>query len=267
LLRHADAAMFPLANLRNHGLGQGDFATAHAHATRFWISGSGGVLALSRSGMLMPMLPDPFEAARFRPCLAGLPINGAVGPADQLRPLLAGLGLAGSQTLVNRDEPGFALDLAALRMPMADGAHLVPPDATQRALLVDWRADYHRTVLGTREDQRRQRAGSEVDSWVTQRSHRILMLNGSPVALTGFNAILPERVQVGGVYTPPALRGRGHARLAVALHLAEARSQGVVRAVLFAASDAAAKAYLAIGFQPATTFALILFPEPRQVQA
>lgn len=265
LLRHADAAMFPLANLRNHGLGQGDFGTAHAHATRFWMRESDGVLALSRSGMLMPLLPDPFDAAGFRPCLAGLAITGAVGPSRQLRPLLAGLGFSGGETLVDRDEPGFALDLSALRVPLADGAQLIPASASHRALLVNWRADYHETVLGTPEAQRQHRAGAEVDSWIAQGSHRLLLRDGAPVALTGFNAALPEIVQIGGVYAPPALRGCGHARLAVALHLAEARLQGVARAVLFAATEAAAKAYLAIGFQPATTFALILFAKPRQV--
>jgi predicted GNAT family acetyltransferase len=60
---------------------------------------------------------------------------------------------------------------------------------------------------------------------------------------------LPDVVQVGGVYTPPALRGKGHARLALALHLAEARGKGVGRAILYAFSEPAARAYRAIGFQ------------------
>ena len=67
------------------------------------------------------------------------------------------------------------------------------------------------------------------------------------------------------VYTPPALRGRGHAKAAVALHLAEARDAGVGRAVLFAASEAAARAYLGIGFQPSLEFALVLLTDPATV--
>jgi predicted GNAT family acetyltransferase len=74
-------------------------------------------------------------------------------------------------------------------------------------------------------------------------------------------------VQVGGIYTPPALRGRGLARAAVALHLAEARNTGVSRAVLFAASPAAARAYTAIGFQPNGSFALVLFAAPVTIAA
>jgi predicted GNAT family acetyltransferase len=58
------------------------------------------------------------------------------------------------------------------------------------------------------------------------------------------------------------LRNRGHARTAVALHLAEARAAGATRAVLFAATSAAVRAYLAIGFQPAADFSLVLFHAP-----
>ena len=77
--------------------------------------------------------------------------------------------------------------------------------------------------------------------------------------MTGFNAVLPEHVQVGGVYTPPEGRNRGYARRAVAIHLAEARASGVRHAVLFAASAAAARAYEAIGFQRDGSFALALY--------
>ncbi len=70
-----------------------------------------------------------------------------------------------------------------------------------------------------------------------------------PVATTGFNAALPEVVQIGAVYVPPAHRGHGHAARAVALHLAQARKAGTRRAVLFSASAVAGRAYLRIGFR------------------
>ena len=50
------------------------------------------------------------------------------------------------------------------------------------------------------------------------------------------------------LFVPPALRSQGFARSAVALHLAEARTGGASRAVLFAATQAAFRAYQAIGF-------------------
>jgi RimJ/RimL family protein N-acetyltransferase len=269
LLRHVDRAMFPLSNLRSHGLSDGDFGSDHRNAMRVWASGNGpsGILALSRGGMLMPVLPDGGDASRFAQVLAGLDITGAVGPADQVRALLAGLGLAGAPTWKDADEPGFVLNLANLRVPPAADATLVPSGADHRRLLVSWRADYHRETLGTPETEVAERAASEVDAYIQRDSHRVLLLAGQPVAMTGFNAVLPEIVQIGGVYTPPALRNRGHARLAVAMHLAEVRAEGVQRAVLFAASEAAARAYRGIGFQPAAAIALVLFDGAQRVQS
>ena len=81
--------------------------------------------------------------------------------------------------------------------------------------------------------------------------------------MTGFNAELPTIVQIGGVYTPPPLRGQGFARHAVALHLDEARRRGVGRATLFSASESAARAYSAIGFEPIGHYTLCHFDGPQ----
>nr|WP_302478065.1 GNAT family N-acetyltransferase [Ruegeria atlantica] len=107
-----------------------------------------------------------------------------------------------------------------------------------------------------------EQAKTDIAAYIERDSHRALLMDGQPVAMTGFNARLPEVVQIGGVYTPPGLRGSGYARLAVALHLQEAHRNGAARAVLFAASDAAARAYIAIGFRPAGHYSLILFKNP-----
>lgn len=257
LVRHVDSAMFPLSNLREHGLGSGDFPSSHDHASRFWLLGHKGVVALTRSGMLMPLLPEQAGLQALRPALAGQRVEGVLGPSVAVRALLAELGLAALPVRKDADEPAFAVDLSNLVMPDHPHARLVRPPAEHRRLLLDWRAAYHQEVLGTPPDEARPRAEQDVGGFLARDSHRLLLLDDRLVALTGFNAGLPEIVQVGGVYTPPTLRGRGYARQAVALHLAEARGNGVTRAVLFAASDAAARAYRAIGFQPNGSFAMV----------
>ena len=267
LLRHVEGAMFPLTNLRNHGLALNDFSTTHPHAMRLWIMGPGlrGVIGLTRQGMLMPMLPDAGDLGGLAARLAGLPITGAVGPAAQVRALLVALGLTDRPTLRNEDEPGFVLDLADLRIPMLAMARLVAPGVDQRDLMIDWRVAYHHEALGTPDP--RGRAQVDIGGYLARDSHRVLLVDGQPVAMTGFNAVLPEIVQIGGVFTPPALRNRGYARLAVALHLDEARQDGAKRAVLFAASPAAVRAYQAIGFQPAAPVGLVLFDGAQGVSA
>ncbi|MFN4191607.1 MAG: GNAT family N-acetyltransferase [Tabrizicola sp.] len=165
------------------------------------------------------------------------------------------------------DEPGFALDLADLRLPDAPGTRLVPAAKVARDLLLAWRAAATVETQGMPPSQSRACAAKDVDGWLDRDSHRVLLHNGQPVALTGFNAALPEIVQVGGVYTPPDLRNRGYARTAVALHLAEARAAGANRAVLFAATPAAVRAYRALGFQPAADFTLFLLATPTRIAA
>lgn len=267
LLQQIDGAMFPLVNLRAHGLGDQDFASDHDYATRFWWVGDSSLVALTRGGMLMPLLDSRADLAPLSAALAGLTVRGAIGPATSVRPVLQALGLAGLPTRIDEDEPGMALNLVDLQRPDLHGAVLAPLTANLRPTADSWRAAYHLEVLGTPELEAAPRAAKEIDRYLAADSHRVLLRDGVPVAMTGFNATLPGIVQVGGVYTPPALRGRGHARLAVALHLAEARANGVTRAVLFAASPAAARAYTAIGFQPNGSFALVLFAAPVTVAA
>ncbi len=265
LIRQIDGAMFPLSNLRTHGLGDGGFVSDHNHATRVWFVGGDSLVALTRGGMLMPLLAGDPDLSPIRAALSGLIATGAIGPVASVRPMLAALDLADRPALKDADEPGFGLDLANLRVPNLPGAALVPATATLRPQLIDWRTAYHGEALGTPAADAAARAATDIDGDIARGSHRVLMLDGKPVAMTGFNAALPEIVQIGGVYTPPALRGQGYARLAVALHLAEARAEGVTRAVLFAASPAAARAYRALGFQPTFPVSLVLLAAPAEI--
>jgi predicted GNAT family acetyltransferase len=209
--------------------------------------------------MLMPQWPGGDSTCAVDP-LAGAQVEGSVGPADQVRPLLAALGLGRAPRRSDTDQPAFALDLADLIVPEAPG-DLHPLTADDLPWLTDWRAAYAAEVQGAAGPRARMNAGSEVRAWITEGSHLALRIGGRPVAICGFNAELPRIVHVGGVYTPPPLRGRGHARRDAALHLAEDRKTGVARAVLFAASDAAARAYVAIGFRRSGTFAVVLFAD------
>jgi GNAT superfamily N-acetyltransferase len=267
LLARVEGAMFPLVNLRAHGLARGQFPSGSPTASRFWWLGDHSLLALTREGMLMPLVSPGSRVEAVPQALAGLTVTGAIGPAESVRPLLAALGLAGAPMRKDEDEPGFALALPDLVLPQMPGTRLVQADASHRPLLLDWRSAYHRELLGTPAEEAATRAGADIEGWLQRGSHRLLLQDDLPVALCGFNATLPEIVQVGGVYTPPAVRSRGFARRAVALHLAEARAQGTSRAVLFAASPAAARAYAAIGFRPTFAFTLALLAAPATIAA
>jgi GNAT superfamily N-acetyltransferase len=240
-----EQAMFPLANLARHGVAGG-----HPRAMTFWVAGDPltGVLGLTDSGIVMANIPVAMvpDAAR---AMAGRMICGIVGPAGPSMALHDALGLADVPTLMAHQEPQFALDLVDLVLPPHDGLTLTPIAAAPRNVMIDWSTAYDVETLGARPDVARAEAPEELDSWIAAGSHVVLWRHGHPVARTGFNARLPGIVQVGAVWVPPDLRRQGLARAAVALHLAQAREQGVTRATLFAASDNAARAYVAIGFQ------------------
>jgi RimJ/RimL family protein N-acetyltransferase len=262
LTARLDQAMFPVSNLRTQGLRKGGYASDHPYATRFWLINGTGVVALTQGGMVMALLPEESDLAHLSAAFAGLTVTGAAGPARSIRPVLQALGLHGVPARLDEDEPGFALDLTGLKPPHLVGRDLVPAASVPRDLLIAWRAAATVETQGMSPLEASDWAALDVDGWLDRDSHRVLLHDGQPVALTGFNARLPEIVQVGGVYTPPHLRNRGYARTAVSLHLAEAQAQGATRAVLFAATPAAARAYRAIGFQPASDFALVLYRQP-----
>ena len=262
LRRHEATSMFPLANLATAGLdGPGP------HGMRFWMTDAAtGALGLSRAGMVLPQWPGHADWAAARQALAGAEVTGVIGPAWQVRPLVAALGLADAATQRDATEPGFMIALQDLLVPEGLG-RLAGLEAADQALLGDWRASYLTEVTGTPPERAAVQGPEEVARWQAAQSHRVLLVGDDPVAICGFNAALPDVVQVGGVYVPPALRGRGFARRAVALHLAEARARGVGRACLFAVSAAAARAYCAIGFRPTDPVGLVLFAAPQVVSA
>jgi GNAT superfamily N-acetyltransferase len=248
--------MFPLSNLARFGL-DGD----HDYAPSMWVAERhgvvSGVLTVGRAGMVMPNLAgtDRSDAVGV---LRGRDITGLIGPMEEVRPLLAELDLGGHPTTLDRDEPHFELDLEDLMVPEGEG-RLMPLEAADPEEMIRWRADYNVEAVGLPRSTAEAEAPASYQNYVAAKSHRVLMSEDRPLATCGFNAFLPDIVQIGGVYTPPALRGHGHARRAVAMHLAEAQARGVKLATLFSGSDMASRAYRAIGFRLIGQWTLVLF--------
>lgn len=263
LHRHVQSSMFLLGDLRDHGLG-----SDAPHGMTLWVRPDlSGVFGVSNSGMVLIQAPhssiEDWRAAHA--LLAGSALIGCIGETGQVRSFLSACNLAERQTRLDEDEPGFLLELDQLVIPPVQEAALIPLSDAPRDLVEGWRAAYHGEILGTAPENCAQDARRDIAGYLERDSHRVLTISERAVAMTGFNAQIPDVVQVGGVYTPPDLRSRGYARLAVALHLEAAQRAGVERAVLFAASPAAAKAYQAIGFKPAGSFSLVLFALEQEV--
>lgn len=261
LERHIDTSMFLLSNLERFGTGERD----HPHGTRFFLRDTGtglsGVFGCTNGGFLMCQMPGLTapEAGMLAHLVHGRTMRGMTGDAIQVARVLGALPLSADAFALNSVQPLYALDLARLAAPVAD---LRRPTGADRALLEQWYAasalETGQSVAARAEGDGRARAETALSAgWA-----RLLFVDGVPVSLAGINARAGNAVQVGGVYTPPAFRGNGHAGRAVAACLAELRAGGAARAILFAASAAAARAYERIGFARIGEYRIAMLKAP-----
>ncbi|MEL6585085.1 MAG: GNAT family N-acetyltransferase [Pseudomonadota bacterium] len=261
LLAQPLATVFARNNVRRHGLWT-DGPASHPHQTRFWVDTDGAIaLGLTNAGIVLPCHPVGADMGPLCAALRGQTVAGVIGPVQLARPLLAGLALQDRPLQLDTDEPHMRLALRDLGVP--EGPGILAQGTAHRDVLIDWRlASNRETGAGA---QMRDGAEREITTWIAEDRVRVLCIDDRPVAMTGFNAVLPDTVQIGGVFTPPPLRRKGYAARAVALHLAEARGAGVRTATLFAASDGAARLYDALGFAHVGHMALVLFQSPQVV--
>lgn len=260
------STMFLRSNLLEAGLGgAGDYAMTLCVCAQ--TGPSGGIFALTNNGFLLACAPDASDRmwAAFASRIVGKVVRGMTGVPAQVESMFAALGVRERDFQIDDVEPLYSLQLSAL---VAFEGDLRAPQAQEMAQLIEWQMAGNCETLGAAmSEEGRAVAQGQIDRFLERDVLRVLCVEGAPVCKTAFNAVLPDTVQVGGVYTPPALRGVGYARAAVALHLAQARTLGVRRAILFAANEQAARAYEAIGFERVGSYRVALFEEAMEVAA
>jgi RimJ/RimL family protein N-acetyltransferase len=191
---------------------------------------------------------------------SGRPIEGLLGPDEQVQGAKDILGLSLSDLRHDEVEKLYSLELSDLIVPEILATGQVHGRLARNAdidLLAKWRVAYLAEIVDAPEtpDQfqsNRRSIKGQIDegrTWVIKDMDEV-------VATTSFNASVQNAsgvgiVQVGGVWTPPALRRRGYGRTAVATSLIDARDNGVKKAILFTGENniAAQKAYSALGFE------------------
>ena len=266
---HADSSLFLLGNLRAAGL-----ADTGAPYSAAWVAAWDGpeilgVAAHCWNGVLLVQAPRELaDVARASLAASRRPLAGISGPRAQVVAARAALGLGRAPVAMDHEAELFSLDLSALAVPgpLSRGdVACGPPSEGELPLLTDWRVAYAVETLGAaRGDGLLSTCAEEVGRLAAEGNAFVLREGGVPVAFSGFNARLRDVVQVGGVYTPPALRGRGFARAVVAGSLLPARAEGVGRAVLFTEreNEAARRAYRALGFRVVGDYGMVLFETP-----
>lgn len=264
LEKHRDSSMFLRSNACRAGLAYGGAPFQMLYVGAFDGPSLAGVVAHGWNGMICVQAPDCVgELARY--CLAesARTVKGFSGPGEQVQRARAALGMNDVPTTLAEVEELFALDLAELEVPAAVSSGAIEcraPRSDEIALLHEWRLAYDIETLGVADSaETRARATTTVDQQLADNVAVVAVADGRVVSLSALNAALPDIVQIGGVYTPPALRNRGYAKASVAGSLLGARRAGAERAVLFASRPDAKRCYAALGFQRIGDYGLVLF--------
>ena len=194
---------------------------------------------------------------------SGRPVLGILGQSEQVHACRTALGLADRALSLESEEGLFSLELEALRLPplLETGEAICrAPLASEIEMLVRWRMQYHVEALGATDPEAvAEQCRDEILALEVDACHWVLEVDGRPVAYSAFNTRIPSCVQVGGVWTDRALRGRGYARSVVAGTLLLAREQGAKQSVLFTENPAAERAYRSLGYERIGNYAIVFF--------
>ena len=172
----------------------------------------------------------------------------------------AALGLQSVPVAVDKPDAFYGLELSDLIVPATpNGIECRPPRFDEQPELFQWRTAYDIELLGASDTpETRERAARFLEEQIARGQAWVAVQDGRLLSLCAFNAALPDIVQLGGIYTPPALRRRGYARIVIAASLLTARERGVGRAVLFTSNPNAARCYETLGFSREGDYALVI---------
>jgi predicted GNAT family acetyltransferase len=267
LEKHLESSVFMLSNVERAGIvdrgeplqatyaarvAAGEITAAAAHG---W---NGNVLVQGDLGLE--------DAARLATAASGRVVKGIIGRADLVRRVRSALGLETAP--VARDLPDvlYLLELDALRVPELVSSGEVtlrfPTDDELVTPLAEWRAAYMEEVLGAvRTPELDAHALKGLRHWRSLENMWVLEVEGALVSMTGFSGKARGIVQVGGVYTPPALRRNGYARAAVGASLLKERERGATRSTLITGADnvGATRAYTTLGYRAVGDYEHLFF--------
>jgi GNAT superfamily N-acetyltransferase len=267
LAARSDTCMLLRSNLRTVGLTWSPPAGAVAQAQYVVARRDGALIGVAghawNGNLLLQTDADAGALAIAAARLSRRPVAGLLGAVDQVASTRAALGLGDAPVNLDSEETLMALALDRLAVPPAlrDGEVTGrPATAADREVLVAWRAAYLvETGVHAPGSSAQALAAAAIDGALARQQVWVVERDGAPVAMCTHNAVLPDSVQVGGVFTPPALRGRGFARTVVVRSLLDARAAGAARAILFTPRPDAVAAYRAVGFEPIGRYAVVLF--------
>lgn len=265
LERTPDTSMFLRSNLRHAGIVDDARPYQGTYVGLYREAALSGVAALYWNGNLV-LQCEPGDAAALagETLAASLPraCRGLVGPRAILEPVLEIPPFSLRRARMASRQDLYALDLDKLPPEPAIAARVRPATPKDLDVLAEWRHDYLcETLHEPSGEPTRRQARQEMIRAIEEGRAFVLAMADNLMAYSGFNATLPDTVQVGGVYCPPGERGLGYARAATQGALLAAKAQGAKRAILFTAEDniPAKRCYEGLGFRRVGDYAIVIY--------
>lgn len=270
------SSLFLLSNLRTAGLVNQGLRYQGTYAAVFKENGEvTGVATHYWNGNVIFQAPPALVPDLMRAAIAASPhkLKGLIGPVQQVATARNALALDDSEIQLDSTEKLYRLYLTQLQMPEAlrdDRVRARRMETHDVELVTKWRAAFSVETLDEEDNDnlRRRSRATVLNALQEGRTWLLEDESGQAVSMTGFNATTVEAVQVGGVWTPPALRNRGYGRAVVAASLLDAREEGVEEAILFTDEEnvPAQRAYEALGFEQVGDYRLLFLKEPLALQ-
>jgi RimJ/RimL family protein N-acetyltransferase len=221
--------------------------TARAAPEHYWSLGAPGACAIKTPGrpILLGAL-DEGACARFADTVRDLAYPGVSGPDSTA---LWFARRAETHGISFRERlPMQVMALGARpRFPGAAG-EARPVTAADAPLFAEWLAAFAREA--TPHDPPATREALEKSA--ANGNHLFWTVDGAPVSVAGIGRRTRNAAVINGVYTPPALRGRGYAGSVVAALVEKGYAEGKTSACLFVdrRNPASNRCYAKLGFAP-----------------
>ena len=265
---HIETSIFLRSNSIQSGLTDADQRYHGVYVGAFEDDALVAVAAHYWNGMVILQAPRYIEQLVKKVMeVSSRPLAGVIGPLAQALEALSVLGISRDELSADSPEILYSLSLDALTTPPSrDGQRLEARLAREAdlPLLIEWTIAYDQETLSIAPTStRREQVRSDLKRKINEGTLYVMSDHDALVSKTGFNSEVPGIVQIGGVWTPPSLRGRGYARTIVARHLITARDRGIKKSILFTAYDnlAAQKAYESLGFERIGDYAIMILKD------
>lgn len=214
-----------------------------------------GIVALYWNGILMSQCPQESHLFEIIESIrsTSFALNGIFGPSLEVNAVKRALNISPNEFSMDSIESLFELNISDMKRPcrISSSMKIEPVINVDKSLIITWIRNYSIEALRSVENDMLHKSVIEKVDGLYESSHcYVLIMDGEPVSLCGFNTVLSDIIQIGPVWTPIEFRGKGYAQSLVYLNILRIHNQDLKKGILFTDSSnlSAIRCYEGLGF-------------------